>query len=244
MRFNNTNVQLPTPYVVAWDGLTFTALEDDSQIYFTKSDDGNRHIFYSYDAESWEEMPSTSSTALQLNTGDVIYCRAAFTGTTNYISTPQFKLPAGKWKVNGKLNSLFYNSTYTKRGTNIPTCGTSRMFYGCSNLYDVSELDFCNMTTVGTTMPRMFYNCNNITRVTCNITSAGENSIQYLFYGCNSLNYVSFPNLADLSNVGSTYGIFLNTPTTGTFVKHPNANWPIGGISGIPTGWTLITSVV
>lgn len=86
--FKNNNVELPEPYVATWDGLTFTALEDNSTIYFTKSTTGNRLVFYSYDTIVWEEMPSTSATALTLNAGEVIYCRGAFTSTTNYQTTP------------------------------------------------------------------------------------------------------------------------------------------------------------
>lgn len=137
MRFLNENVELPDKYDKYVEYLHFVALEDNSGIYFTKNTTGNRIVYYSYDKESWTALPSTTGTALKLNTGDKIYCRAAFTASTNYSSTPQFKL-TGKWRVGGDLCCLLYNSTFTTKSQNRPTCAFSRLFYGQTALYDAS----------------------------------------------------------------------------------------------------------
>lgn len=239
MRFNNKNWSLPEPVVPIWDGLTFTALQDGSQIKFTRSTTGNRIVYYSTDAVTWTELGNSYIT---LNNGDHIFVRAAFTSSTNYQTTPQFNM-TGKWKASGKISSLLYtDDTYTTRRTSSVTCGFCRLFYNCSALYNVSELDFDHMTGLGGTgATSMFQGCSNITAITVNVNPIGgdRNTIQGMFYGCSNLSYIAFPNAVGTLPTGRS-GFTNGVAASGTFVKNAaQSGWGTGQ-TGIPTGWTVV----
>jgi hypothetical protein len=59
-----------------------------------------------------------------------------------------------------------------------------------------------------------------------------------MFTNCSSLAYIAFPNaINDLPNTRS--GFSRGVATNGTFVKKTGTNWG-NGITGIPSGWTVI----
>ena len=61
-----------------------------------------------------------------------------------------------------------------------------------------------------------------------------------MFYGCTSLTYIKM--LATDIRAENCLGNWVkDVSTTGTFIKHPDANLPRGK-SGIPSGWTVETA--
>ena len=61
---------------------------------------------------------------------------------------------------------------------------------------------------------------------------------QGLFYGCTHLNYIK---CLATTITGTSQWVENVQTSSGTFVKHPQAAWT-RGLSGIPTGWTIIES--
>lgn len=229
---------LPEPWVQPGppEYLCFEPLQDNSTIRFSRSTDGNRIVYYTNDfnSGSWTELGNTDIT---FNVGDKIYCRAAFTETGNYASTPQFWL-TGKWKASGKLSSLlFTDNTYTERRTSGVTCVFCRLFYSQTSLYDVSLLRFDLKSGASTGFTRMFYNCSNIESITCDVENLNiQNCTQYMFNNCSKLSYMDF---SKATNPGNYYGFSKNVAANGTFVKKAGVSWP-SGTNGIPSGWTVI----
>ena len=119
------------------------------------------------------------------------------------------------------------------------------MFYSCSGLTGAPE------TLPATALSkscyaRMFQYCSFTTAPILPARTVSDNAYEYMFAGCNSLNYVK----AMFTNTpGDTYAnryrtrMWLsNVSPTGTFVKNASATWSLSGSSGIPEGWTVETA--
>jgi len=59
-----------------------------------------------------------------------------------------------------------------------------------------------------------------------------------MFNGCTSLNYIKCLATSGINTNNSTTSWISNVASSGTFIKEPNATWPIGD-NGIPTNWTV-----
>ena len=93
----------------------------------------------------------------------------------------------------------------------------SDMFSGCSNITTAPVLPAPTLTTY--CYSNMFHGCTKLSNVTCLATSTTDNDFTRI-------------NNWWLDGVAST----------GTFTKAANSiNWPSGGQTGIPTGWTVET---
>ena len=64
-----------------------------------------------------------------------------------------------------------------------------------------------------------------------------DNAYYQLFYGCSNLNYVRCL-ATDISATDCLTNWMSGVPSTGTFVKQANSQWP-EGTDGIPEGWTV-----
>ena len=58
-----------------------------------------------------------------------------------------------------------------------------------------------------------------------------------MFNGCSSLKQITCYAKGNLGDSGATRNWVRGVPSTGIFIKDPDASWPIGE-HGIPTGWT------
>lgn len=113
-----------------------------------------------------------------------------------------------------------------------------QMFHSCASLVNAPTLPATAIYKE--TYFQMFRNCSSlvIAPVILATTASGGTSCQRMFMGCSSLNYVK----CLLTNRTGTDVMkeWLNgVAATGTFVKAAGATWE-SGISGIPSGWTVI----
>lgn len=66
--------------------------------------------------------------------------------------------------------------------------------------------------------------------------SPGYMAYNHMFIGCRSLKQITCYAKNNIGNDGSTRNWVEYVPSTGIFIKDPDASWPIGK-HGIPTGW-------
>ena len=166
--------------------------------------------------------------------------------------------------------SLFKNSTGLVSAKNLifptglKTDCYSQMFYECTNLIEAPELpattlesgcyrsmfEKCTSLTTAPELPattlkqvcynNMFKGCASLTTAPVLPAETLEpGCYAFMFYDCIKLNYIKC--LAkDITASNCTQLTFYNLSPTGTFVKSAGTNWEIGGIYGIPPGWTVI----
>ena len=63
-----------------------------------------------------------------------------------------------------------------------------------------------------------------------------------MFYGCSKLNRIKML-ATDISASNCLTDWVKAVSSTGTFVKHKNMTSLLGGVSGIPNGWTVVNNV-
>ena len=116
-----------------------------------------------------------------------------------------------------------------------PSCYTC-MFYGCTSLATAPALPA--ETLSGFCYYGMFYGCTSLTTTpTLPAATLVSSCYEKMFYGCTSLNSVTCM-ATDITATGCTTNWLYDVAATGTFYKHPYANWPRD--NGIPDGWTVI----
>lgn len=115
------------------------------------------------------------------------------------------------------------------------------MFNGCSSLTDVPS-NMLSGTSIGSEcFEEMFRGCVNLTKAPDLPATVygGVGKINYnsMFSGCASLNYVKCMILTPNTNYHEKW--LEGVPSSGTFVKNPNATWERGN-NGIPFGWNIV----
>lgn len=129
-----------------------------------------------------------------------------------------------------------------KVGGNMKNLGLSSKLTFISNTYltDASELILHPYTEKELYM-NMFNGCTSlVSPPTIYAPALTESCCDYMFYGCSSLQYIRLI-VRDTSAYGALDSWVDGVPSTGTFVKHPDATLPIG-TDGIPNGWTVETA--
>jgi len=113
------------------------------------------------------------------------------------------------------------------------------MFAGCTSLTDASMIELPATTLSDGCYNAMFHMCSGLTegpdlpaKVLTNSCYGG------MFYYCSSLNSINC-YATDISASGCLTRWVDHVPTSGTIVKKSGVTYPTG-ISGIPTGWTVI----
>ena len=113
------------------------------------------------------------------------------------------------------------------------------MFQYCQSLTKAPNLP---ATTIqGNCYNSMFKNCTSLTSVPIwdeNVDITGGWIGTNMFYGCSSLKYIVAPTLSSWST--SIFSSWLRSvSSSGTFIKSPSMTSLPGGVSGIPTGWSV-----
>ena len=67
-------------------------------------------------------------------------------------------------------------------------------------------------------------------------TNPGKYAYRNMFWGCYSLKQITCYATSNIGNNKATHYWVENVPSTGIFVKDPDASWPTG-VHGIPSGW-------
>ena len=113
------------------------------------------------------------------------------------------------------------------------------MFRGCTSLTTAPELPAT--TLMNDCYAHMFDGCTSLTTAPeLPATTLATYCYFHMFDGCTNLNYIKM--LATNVSAQNALLSWVNgVSTTGTFVKHPDANLKTGA-SGIPSGWTVETA--
>lgn len=147
----------------------------------------------------------------------------------------------------GSCLQMFYNCTGITKAAymanNTFTTGSKNnmlsMYNGCTNLNDITGIDFKDTTLTTGCMEQMFSGCKLLTAApTLPAKTLSERCYWHMFTGCNNLNYIKCL-ATDISANSCTNNWLYNAASTGTFVKSANMTGWTTGASGIPTGWTV-----
>ena len=88
----------------------------------------------------------------------------------------------------------------------------------------------------------MFYNCRSLQEapdIICN--QLATYSCYHMFCGCNALKYLKC-TATSVSNTNCTTNWLLDVASSGTFVKNSSMSSWASGVSGIPSGWTVVNA--
>lgn len=238
--------------------VTTRSLVDNNTIRFRK---GSRvtnaratYVAYSTDnGANWTTMNISSSQQEQtlsvvLNSGETAIWKGEVTsGWTSGSSDSSYYsnfLGSGDFEVEGNLMSMVWGDDFSGKttmprsacrdmfrdSTNLVSArnfkltatsfggdgnyGYEHMFSGCSKLEQGPDLDAFSTLLPGI-YKNFFYNCTSLKYIKCTATNTGANEC----------------------TVSWVYGV----PSGGTFVKAASKSWSTG-ISGIPSGWTVVNA--
>lgn len=188
-----------------------------------------------------------------------------FRGCTSLTQTPS--LPATTL-VGSCYSNMFRDCTSLTSAPELPATTLvnycySGMFNGCTSLTTAPELSAttlaeacyyymfsgCTSLTTAISLPAttlarscyegMFYGCTNLTSAPeLPATTLASSCYTYMFYGCTRLNYIKCLATEYATNYTNTW--VYRVASSGTFVKNPSMTGWTRGISGIPTGWTVV----
>ena len=167
--------------------------------------------------------------------------RSMFLGCSSLVNAPV--LPATTL-ADYCYNAMFYNCTSLVTAPALPVTTLAvgcygSMFDNCTSLVNAPVLPATTLTKE--CYRSMFKGCTNlITAPVLPATTLADRCYNSMFYNCTSLNYIKMLS-TDISASNCLYDWVNGVPSTGTFVKHPDANIPTGR-SGIPSGWTVETA--
>lgn len=139
---------------------------------------------------------------------------------------------------------LFYNCTTIVDASRLILDRTLKtyayvyMFYGCSNLLYPPELP---ATTLSTSCYRyMFRNCSNLLRSPIlPALKLPSYCYEYMFTACSDLAEITML-ATDKSGSNCMLGWVSKVKSNGTFYKNKDATWTTTGVSGVPSGWTIV----
>ena len=165
-----------------------------------------------------------------------------FNGCTNIINVSSNFLPATTL-ASACYNYMFCSCSSLTTAPELPaTTLTSgcyeSMFHNCSSLTTAPELPAT--TLANSCYYYMFCRCTSLTTAPeLPATTLTSYCYYYMFYGCKKLNYIKML-ATDISASNCLSSWVSVVASTGTFVKHPDMTTLPTGISGIPSGWTVV----
>lgn len=151
-----------------------------------------------------------------------------------------------RYAAYGNIESMEYGDNFSGKTAVRADNAFNRFFNGNSEGLVTAE----NLILPARTLKRecysgMFQNCGNLTSApVLPATPRGSinNCYAYMFRGCMNLNTITClsTNTSNLYNYFSSW--VQGVSSTGTFYKASGVTWPTG-ISGIPSGWTVVDYV-
>ena len=194
--------------------------------------------------------------------------RAMFYGCTSLVYGPQLQATSLNYSC---YKEMFYNCSSLIEAPELPATSLSdecylSMFSGCKALITTPNLPA--ITLRKGCYSSMFYNCTSLVSAPFVIYSLSQNSCQYMFSGCSSLEKapdILATNLGGSNSCSYMFrycsklnyikAMFIDAPSTtytrdwtsgvastGIFVKNAAATWNVTGSAGIPSGWTVETA--
>ena len=250
------------PRTWADEYLTFVALEDGT---FTFAPSGGNVISYSIDnGHTWSDLAADTNTPT-VTRGNKVLWRGEMTpisdrGVGTFSSTGQFKAQGnimsllfgadfkGQTDLTGKdyaFYRLFSSNSNLVNVQNLSLPATTlakscyySMFYGCTSLVNAPTLPAT--TLAGYCYDYMFGGCTSLVKApTLPATTLEYSCYQFMFDGCTKLSYIKC--LATKISASSLSNWVNGVASSGTFVKDANMTSWTTGISGIPSGWDVVT---
>ena len=112
-----------------------------------------------------------------------------------------------------------------------------RMFANCTSLTEAPELPARSLSQF--CYSNMFTGCTSLTSAPILLaTTLQQGCYQEMFKNCSNLNYIEamFTTTPDDTYTSDWVN---GVSETGTFVKHPDAEWNVTGVNGVPENWTI-----
>ena len=188
---------------------TITWKRQNNSIYPAPS----RAIEYSINDGPWSSITSTfEGVSFPVNNGDKVKFRGDNNSYSSLLATAgNTLLVNGVFKLYGNIASLIDSTGYTSVSR---IEGVSHFFKGNTGLTEVTEIAFGNNkgNLAAYALKELFSGCTSLAKIKCLLNGGLTGSI--------SKNWLN------------------NVSPTGTFIKHPNAEWTSGADS-IPDGWTV-----
>lgn len=168
--------------------------------------------------------------------------RYMFQGCTSLTTAPE--LPATTL-VDYCYEDMFRGCTSLTTAPELPATTLAEYCYGfmfqdCTNLATAPELPVT--TLASSCYSNMFNGCTSlVTAPELPATTLANGCYSGMFRNCTSLNYIKAMFTTTPSGTYTNYWVS-NVASTGTFVKNSTATWDVSGVSGIPTGWTVVNA--
>ena len=165
---------------------------------------------------------------------------ALFRGDSHIVTAPL--LPATTLRP-FCYGNMFQNCTSLTNAPELPSTNLTLMcymwmFHNCISLTTAPKLPAQKLAIH--CYSRMFYDCTGLTTAPELLAATTKNYCYYnMFYNCTRLNYIKCL-LTSLSGDSPTGDWLKNVASTGTFVKAASMEDWTTGISGIPSGWTVV----
>ncbi len=263
MRFNNKNVILPEPYD---DRLRLVALEDNSTVSLAANSSNYSTLQYSLDGATWSNL-TTSTATITLNKNQKIFLRGKQTSDSALGEGRYNKLSlTGKFSAEGNIMYL-YNYEAPESTTLTYKYSFLNVFADCAGLYYAHKLLLPATTLSQGCYTALFIRCGNLLTtptlpattlaqecyqnmfIETNITEAPvllattltTKCYRQMFSGCTSLaKIVSYAQNISASDCMLNWVNYIET--AGEFYNLGGATYSTGA-SGIPSGWTVHTSL-
>ena len=114
-----------------------------------------------------------------------------------------------------------------------------KLFYGCSNIVNISSNFLPATTLTDYCYQYMFYGCSSLTTAPeLPATTLANYCYQCMFLGCIKINYIKMI-ATNISASNCLQDWVYDVSSTGTFVKNAAMTSLPTGSSGIPSGWTV-----
>lgn len=204
----------PTPpaHDYSQDYLTFAATESGTFAFTPKN---SNVISYSTNSGStW-----TQGNSVNVSSGDTVLWKGTMTPIGGFFETNQgigkFS-STGAFTVEGNIMSLLYGDNFSgQTSLSGKDYAFTSLFNGCTTLTSAENMILPATTLVSNCYKKMFYNCTNLSSITCLATDISASD-------CTS-NWVS------------------GVSSTGTFTKSASMiSWSTS-VNGIPDNWTVVS---
>ena len=223
--------------------LTFEVVSGGTIIWKSTDEGVNRPIQYSLNGGEWTTIPGdTAGTTINVVAGDIV----SFKGNNNGYGEPdvggvrraRFTDSTCVFKLYGNILSLCYNDDFEAYTAAKNTGGYNfKGMFEKTNVIDASNL-VLPKTLYADDLCYMFVVCNKLEKApTIEANATSNRCMRAMFSGCTKLNYIKCL-ATTITGANATTDWTAGVANTGTFVKHPNANWTTG-VNGIPAGWTV-----
>lgn len=209
----------------------------------------NDRCAYKLNDSIWKNFPEEP---INVNSGDTMLLAGGLNYNRAYYNAERFTFTiTAEFEISGNITSICnLGYSYIERGdlshgndfwNHTVSSDISKRFTGNTSLVSAKNLIIPNPICYSNVSNNCFANCTNLVYGPTLIQTQSWMDCRSMFANCVNLKYIKCL-FTDLSNVNFG-GWMYNVSPTGTFIKYPGVDWPIGE-SGIPEGWTILESTI